>query len=72
VSLNGAVSGLSGSCPNLRFTVTGTAVATDNHTDYTKGRCRDLSNGDTVTVTGTQQANGIVDADTVEINKNAK
>ncbi len=72
VSLSGTVSGLSGSCPTLSFRVGGKDVATDRTTDFSGGKCRDLSNGDTVKVSGLVQSSGIVRATDVEITRNEK
>jgi hypothetical protein len=65
------VSQLVGACPALQFTVNDLSVTTDVQTDFARGRCRDLSNGDTVTVTGTR-TDGSIDATKIQINKNAK
>jgi hypothetical protein len=58
VDLDGRVSGLSGQCPNVGFSLAGQSVGADGNTDYKGGRCRDLSNGVRVEVRGTVQANG--------------
>jgi hypothetical protein len=72
VSLDGIVSSLSGTCPTLLFSVEGQLVVTNADTDFRHGKCRDLSNGDTVSIDGMTQADGTVDASRVEITKNAK
>jgi len=72
VSLSGLLSSLSGSCPNIRFTVGARLIAADKNTDYVRGGCKDVSNGDTVKADGTTQADGSVLATRIEITKNGK
>jgi hypothetical protein len=67
VDLSGRILLIGGSCPNVAFWVEGRLVFTSQGTDYTKGRCSDLSNGDTVNVSGTVRPAGGVDASRVEI-----
>ena len=69
VSLSGLVSALSGSCPSLSFSVDGRSVITDANTDFSRRRCRDMSNGDTVQVSGLIQESGLVLATNVEITR---
>jgi len=63
---------LGGSCPSIRFTAGGRLIVADRNTDYSHGGCKDISNGDTVKVTGTAQADGTVLATNIEITKNDK
>jgi len=56
VSLSGTISGLSGACPAVSFTVSSTSVFAISSTGYSGGQCSDLKNGKNVTVTGTVQA----------------
>ncbi len=71
VSVSGTVSGLSGSCPSLRFRVDGRDVVTDRTTDFSRGNtCRNLSNGDTVRLSGLTQPSGPILASDVEITRN--
>jgi hypothetical protein len=63
--LSGTLSGLSGSCPAVSFTVGGKAVTTTSATAFVGNACKDLKNGKGVTVTGTVQVNGSVIATTV-------
>ena len=72
VSLSGALSSLSGSCPAIRFTVSARLIVSDKNTDYSHGGCKDISNGDTVKVDGTTQSDGTVLATRIEITKNEK
>jgi hypothetical protein len=66
IQLEGAVEGLAGSCPQVAFQLAGWRVETDSNTEFRDGRCRDLSNGDTVRVVGVVVPGGIVDADRLE------
>jgi hypothetical protein len=58
VELEGRISGLSGQCPNVSFSLAGRTVGADGNTEYKEGRCRDLSNGVRVDVRGTVHVNG--------------
>lgn len=69
VDFDGQVSGRSGQCPNLSFTVGGTHVSADGKTDYRKGRCSDLSNGDRVEIRGTRTSGGGVYATRISFDK---
>jgi hypothetical protein len=63
------VSGLSGACPTLSFTVSGNRVNTDGDTKFTKGPCKKLTNGMGADVAGERRANGTVYATRVELEK---
>jgi hypothetical protein len=65
VELSGSISGLSGRCDNLRFTVAKTVVTTNRDTRFRGGSCERLDNGDKVEVTGLRQADGSVAASEV-------
>jgi hypothetical protein len=54
VSVSGAVSGLTGQCPALTFTVSGRLIRTNSATVFDT-RCDRIGNGDTVSVTGATQ-----------------
>lgn len=69
VTLEGRVSGLTGTCPSVRFVTDGQTVVTSSATEFDR-RCSDLSNGDTVKVRGLAFADGRVEATLVEIKKN--
>lgn len=71
VTLEGAVSNLTGNCPTLRFTVEGRTVTTTSSTSFERGNCNGVTNGDTVRVQGTGYPGGTVSATEVEIRKNA-
>lgn len=66
ITFGGRISGLSGSCPTLRFTVDGRVVTTDRDTDYKDGKCSDARNGTEVRVRGLRTSAGTVDARRVE------
>ena len=66
VELKGAMSGKTGACPALTFTVSSTTVVTDASTKFEDTTCAALANGMVVEVKGTRQANGSVLAMKVE------
>jgi len=67
VELEGTVSGLTGSCPTLTFTVKGTTVKTSAATRFEDGSCTGVRNGAKVEVKGTRQSDGSVLASKVEV-----
>ena len=69
VHVEGTVSGLSGQCPALSFTVSGVAIVTDGSTDFKKGNCRQVEHSRSVEVTGTRQSSGVVLATEVQISR---
>jgi hypothetical protein len=66
VDFEGRVAGVTGQCPTLAFTVSGTRVAIDRDTDIRRGDCRDLSDGDRVRVRGVRRLDGVVAATRIE------
>jgi hypothetical protein len=54
IEVSGRISGLSGSCPALSFTVSGRLVRTNAATDFDQ-RCDRIENGDNLAVTGVDQ-----------------
>lgn len=62
----GVVSGLSGTCPAITFTLNGTTVRANASTEFEHGTCASIANGDTVEVEGTRQADGSVIAKEIE------
>jgi hypothetical protein len=60
VELHGALTGLSGTCPTVSFTVMGTVVKTSAATRFEGATCGTLVTGTTVEVEGTLQADGSV------------
>ncbi|OFW22009.1 MAG: hypothetical protein A3H97_02780 [Acidobacteria bacterium RIFCSPLOWO2_02_FULL_65_29] len=69
VELKGALGGLSGTCPSIAFTVSGSSVAANGSTKFEGGACSTLKNGDKVEVEGTRQSNGTVLASQIEKKK---
>ena len=67
IDLDGTVSGVSGSCPNLAFTLRSRSVYTTSDTEFRKGPCKDVRDGARVKVEGREMSNGLVRADRVEI-----
>lgn len=79
VTVSGLVSQVSGSCPNLTFSVaatdvtaSATTVTTGDGTRFTGGTCGDVRVGARVQVTGVQGVGGQVVATSVQIQKKAK
>jgi hypothetical protein len=66
LKLDGRISNMSGSCPNLRFSVDDRTVTTDRETDFRRGDCSKARNGERVTVRGFAQGDGTVRATRVE------
>lgn len=66
VEIEGALGGLSGTCPAVRFGVNGFQIVTNGATEFKNGGCSALRNGDKVKVEGVRQANGTVLATEVE------
>lgn len=66
VELKGTISGKSGACPSLSFTVSSMMVTTSASTKFEDTPCTALANGDQVEVKGRRQANGSVLATRVE------
>ena len=66
VEFEGRVSNVSGSCPNVTFTAAERVVIADQNTDFRKGGCRDLSDGERVRVRGTTITGSPVTATRIE------
>jgi uncharacterized protein DUF5666 len=66
MEVDGAVTGLSGSCPELSFTVSGIQVVTDRDTDFKKLACREIRPGLEVKVKGKKRTDGVILAEKVE------
>jgi uncharacterized protein DUF5666 len=65
-AVKGVVSGLTGTCPKVSFTVQTTKVTTAESTRFEDVRCGAIKNGMTVEVTGARQADGSITATKVE------
>jgi hypothetical protein len=70
--ISGSVSGLSGSCPTLAFTVSATTITTSSDTTFDRGGCSAVANGATVTVSGLRQSDGSILARHVLLDEGAK
>jgi hypothetical protein len=66
VDFEGRVSGVTGTCPALSFSVSGTPVVTSQGTEFRSGACRDLSGGDRVRVRGLRGPDGVVAATRID------
>jgi hypothetical protein len=69
IDLKGTISGLSGSCPAVKFTVRDRDVAADTDTEFKHGSCDRLSNGLEVEVKGQLWSDGVVRASKIELKK---
>lgn len=58
--VNGAVTGLSGACPSLTFTLSGTVVHTTASTTFNVEACSAVKNGDNLYAAGPKQGDGSV------------
>jgi hypothetical protein len=65
--VRGQVSALSGTCPALTFSVGPTHVTTTATTKFDRAGCSAVVNGSTVKVSGTKQADGSIQATSVEV-----
>jgi hypothetical protein len=64
-SLTGTIVGLTGACPNLRFTISGIEFFTTEATEYARS-CSSMRNGLTVKVSYTTMPDGSRRADIIE------
>jgi hypothetical protein len=69
IRVEGAVAGLSGACPALRFAVAGSTITTSERTEFRKGPCKDVANGVEVEVRGSRRIDGTIAAERVELKK---
>jgi len=60
VTVSGTVLSVSGSCPAISFTTSGSSVVTNNNTDWSGGACASLAPGAHVDATGAQNGNTVV------------
>jgi hypothetical protein len=60
VAVKGTISGLSGTCPLIKFTVEAKSVKADSATRFVDVKCADLTNGARVGVQGAAQSDGSV------------
>lgn len=66
----GKVSGVSGTCPTITFTIKTTKVTTTASTQFTGVPCVQLTNGVSAEVTGTRHADGSITATRVSVERN--
>lgn len=64
--LKGAISGLTGTCPAISFTVQNTKVTTTANTAFEDVECASLKNGTVVEIKGTRGSDGSIAATKVE------
>lgn len=69
VELDGPLSGLTGTCPAMQFTVQARIVTTSSQTNFRGGGCNHLVNGLRVEIEGDQQPNGTVAARDVRLHR---
>jgi hypothetical protein len=67
IEVEGRISNLSGTCPDMSFTVAGRIVIADSGTRYDDGSCRNLANGVEVEVEGELLDDGRIRATEIEI-----
>jgi len=60
--ITGTISGITGSCPGVQFTLEAKTIKISAATTYERGACATLGNAIRVTATGTTQADGSVAA----------
>lgn len=65
--VRGAISGLSGTCPTLTFTVGTTPVTTSSFTEFKGRRCAAVANGLTAEAKGTRQTDGSIVAVKIDV-----
>ncbi len=65
VTINGTVSGLSGSCPNRSFVLAGATIVTNGDTDF-RDACSELRDGVSARARGIGQADGSILANRID------
>jgi hypothetical protein len=65
IDLTGDVRSLGGTCPNLTFIVAGRTIYTTSATEFSRGSCNKMRNGDPLEIGGTLMSDGRVRADRV-------
>ncbi len=66
-SVSGQVTGLTGNCPNLTFSLSGTVVHTTDKTVFEGGACGDVREGGRAGAVGSKGADGSITAERVKI-----
>lgn len=67
--VEGTVSELSGSCPDITFKIAETRVVTKEKTKYDDGTCNDVANGATVEVKGKLSEDGTMSAWKIDLDE---
>lgn len=67
IEIKGPVANLSGTCPNLEFTVAALKVVTHGGTKFEDGTCADVRNGRRVEAKGSLGADGALVAREVDL-----
>ena len=67
--IEGTVSGVSGTCPTVTFTIKTTKVTTTASTQFTGGQCTQLVNGKSAEVAGARNADGSITATRVSVER---
>jgi hypothetical protein len=67
VEVDGRVSSLRGSCPNLTFVISGITISADGSTEYRAGNCKKVEEGLRVLVVGHRQSDGHVRAERIDL-----
>ena len=63
----GVVSGLSGTCPNIAFTLRGNTIRSSSATRFEDGTCSQVRNNDRVEVHGQRMSDGSIRATRIEL-----
>ena len=67
ITVEGNVSGLTGTCPAVTFAVDGRTVNSSDSTNFKGGNCAKLENGDSVRVRGLLTPEGTVNASEIDL-----
>lgn len=68
-TVEGTVSDVQGTCPNLRFKLGKTQVMTKEQTKYEDGTCTDIKKDKKIEVKGHREDNGMVTASEIDLKK---
>jgi hypothetical protein len=67
IDIRGVVSGLTGTCPDIAFTLNGVSVKANSATRYEDGTCASVRNSLRLKVHGRRQADGSMQAARIEL-----
>lgn len=68
-TVEGTVTDVQGSCPNLRFKLGETQVMTKEQTKYEDGSCKDIQNNKKIEVKGQRDQKGMLTAAEIDLQK---